>query len=118
MIEVGLYLTPTSNQFFKVKQMRRFGLFLAWIGVILILLFVLSIKTQTPNYNFFIYGLGGIFFGTILSVRKKKKSLQKTEKNLKNKHQNSSYNSEDQNDPKTSQNIEPKNEKTTRRKHF
>jgi hypothetical protein len=40
------------------------------------------------------------------------------EKNLKNKHQNSPNNSEDQNDPKISQNMSPKQEKTTRRKHF
>ena len=98
--------------------MRRFGIFLAWIGVILLLLFVLSIKSQTPNFTFFYYGIGGILFGTILSTRKKKKLLEKTEKNFNNKHQNNSNNSEDQNDPKISQNISPKHEKTTRRKHF
>ena len=98
--------------------MRRFGIFLAWIGVILLLLFVLSIKSQTPNFTFFYYGIGGILFGTILSTRKKKKLLEKTEKNFNNKHQNKSNNSEDQSDPKILQNMSPKNEKTTRRKHF
>lgn len=98
--------------------MRRFGFFLAWIGVVLIFLFVLSIRSQTPNYTFFYYGLVGLLFGTILSARKKKKSLLQTEKNIKNKHQNSHNNSEEQNDPKITQNMSPKQEKTTRRKHF
>jgi len=84
MIEIGLYMKPISYQFIWVKHMRRFGFFLAWIGVILIFLFILSIRSQTPNYNFFFFGIGGILFGTILGARKKKKSLQTTEKNLKN----------------------------------
>jgi len=95
--------------------MRRFGLFLAWLGIILVILFVLSLKSQTPNYNLLIYGLAGILLGTILGKRKKLKSSLPGGKNHKNNQQNNPNVSDDLSQ---SQEISSKKEKTTRRKHF
>lgn len=98
--------------------MRRFGIFLIWLGGILILLFIISFQTQSSNFGYLLYGLIGLVFGTILSTKNKNNANPKKNQFPHNKHPNDIIDSADENEEIRDQKSLSQNIKTTRRKHY
>ncbi|PKN88191.1 MAG: hypothetical protein CVU46_01955 [Chloroflexi bacterium HGW-Chloroflexi-8] len=98
--------------------MHRFGIFLFWLGGILLLLFFVSSQSQTPNYQFLLFSLAGLFLGTILVLKTRKEHIQKNSRfriikgfTKKNNHSEETKNELDQ---KSSSQTPI----STRRKHY
>ena len=98
--------------------MHRFGIFLIWLGGILLLLFFVSFQFQTPNYQFLLFSFAGLFLGTILVVKTRKERIQNNNRfrilkglSKKNKQSDEAKNEQDQN-------SNSKTPFSTRRKHY
>ena len=98
--------------------MHRFGIFLFWLGGILLLLFFVSFQFPTQNYQFLLFSFAGLFLGTILVVKTRKERIQNNNRfrilkglSKKNKQSDEAKNEQDQN-------SNSKTPFSTRRKHY
>lgn len=98
--------------------MHRFGIFLLWLGGILLLLFLVSVQSQSLNYRYLLFSFAGLFLGTILVVKTRKESIQNNNRFRIIKEFSKKKKHSDEEKTELDQNSNSKTPFSTRRKHY
>jgi len=98
--------------------MHRFGIFLLWLGGILLLLFLVSLQSQSLNYRYLLFSFAGLFLGTILVVKTRKERIQNNNRFRILKGLSKTNNQSDEAKNEQDQNSNSKTPFSTRRKHY
>jgi len=98
--------------------MHRFGIFILWLGGILLLLFLVSVQSQSLNYRYLLFSFAGLFLGTILVVKTRKESIQNNNRFRIIKEFSKKKKHSDEEITELDQNSNSKTPFSTRRKHY
>jgi len=98
--------------------MHRFGIFILWLGGILLLLFLVSVQSQSLNYRYLLFSFAGLFLGTILVVKTRKESIQNNNRFRIIKEFSKKKKHSDEEKTELDQNSNSKTPFSTRRKHY